>query len=430
MKIHKLRLQNLRGFVDQTFEFSDQINILIGDNGTGKTTILDALAYVLDQFALNLSRENPSIPIFNYPRLVRLKKGQTITLERQYPIRVESEGDINQTPWQETFIWDSKHGGWIPAHSLPKISSQLAKDIQAGKDITLPLIAYYSAGRLWGQKQEQDQNSQWGELGSRLDGYKGCLNPASNEAPLIAWLKGQEAIALQQGQPHGIFTAVKEAIANCMELWDKVRYDFVEDDLLATSLDETQTLPFRALSDGQRNMLATVADIAHRAAILNPQLEADAVKLTPGIVLIDEIDLHLHPKWQRRVVDDLRSTFPQVQFIATTHSPYIIQSLQDGELIDLNQREPAEYHNRSIDDISEWVLGVPLPQQSERYQKMMTVAEEYYRKLQQAKQASPAEIEHLKIELDELVAPFSNDVAYHTFLKLEREAAGLGGSSP
>jgi len=70
-------------------------------------------------------------------------------------------------------------------------------------------------------------------------------------------------------------------------------------------------------------MLGMVADIAYRSAVLNPQLGSEAAQKTPGIVLIDEIDLHLHPKWQRRVVEDLRATFPALQFVATTHSPFI-----------------------------------------------------------------------------------------------------------
>ena len=100
-----------------------------------------------------------------------------------------------------------------------------------------------------------------------------------------------------------------------------------------------------------RNILGLAADIGYRAAVLNPHLQRDASKLTPGIVLIDEIDLHLHPKGQRRVTDDLRRTFPNMQFIAGTHSPFIIQSLRQGELIDLAKGPTGEYANRSIEDM-------------------------------------------------------------------------------
>ena len=173
-------------------------------------------------------------------------------------------------------------------------------------------------------------------------------------------------------------------------------------------------------------MFAMVADIAHRAAILNPQFGEKAPAETPGIVLIDEIDLHLHPSWQRRVVDDLRRTFPRIQFIATTHSPFIIQSLRPGELVDLQKDVTGEYVNRSIEDIVEGVMGIKVPQRSERYEKMYKAAKEYYQVLQEAKEASPEEKRELKQKLDELTAPFSDNVAYHAFLEMERIAAGLG----
>ena len=123
-------------------------------------------------------------------------------------------------------------------------------------------------------------------------------------------------------------------------------------------------------------------------------------------------------------MDNLRETFPNLQFIVTTHSPFIIQSLRAGELIDLNEGEPAEYEGKPIDYVAEYVQGVS--GSSPRYEKMMEVAEEYYRVLQQAEGASPEEVDRLKKRLDELVAPFSDDMAYHAFLKMEREAAGLG----
>jgi predicted ATP-binding protein involved in virulence len=122
--------------------------------------------------------------------------------------------------------------------------------------------------------------------------------------------------------------------------WDTVVYDVAGDELLGVFADGRR-LPFRLLSDGVRNMLALVADVARRAATLNPHLGADAARKTPGVVLIDEVDLHLHPRWQRRVLDDLRRTFPLVQFVATTHSPFIVQSLGPGELLTLDKPEEA-----------------------------------------------------------------------------------------
>ena len=217
-------------------------------------------------------------------------------------------------------------------------------------------------------------------------------------------------------------------------------------DQIMIKLDKEGLVPFNYLSDGYRNMVAMVADIAHRASRLNPHFDSDSAKKTQGIVLIDEIDLHLHPKWQRRVVDDLQKAFPNIQFVATTHSPFIIQSLKAGEVIDLDQKmsidqvgvaplgvaAPAPtkaFSDRSIEDIVEDVMGVSIPQRSKRYEEMYAVAKEYYLLLEQGVKANQEEKEALKVQLDQLSAPFSDNVAYHAFLEMERIAAGLGKSN-
>lgn len=102
--------------------------------------------------------------------------------------------------------------------------------------------------------------------------------------------------------------------------------------------EESQAQRVSQLSDGFRSMVGLVSDIAYRIAILNPNIK-DSCKITPGIVLIDEIDLHLHPKWQRKIVPLLKDLFPNFQFIATSHSPFIIQSMQPHEVINLNTVE-------------------------------------------------------------------------------------------
>ena len=206
-------------------------------------------------------------------------------------------------------------------------------------------------------------------------------------------------------------------------------------------LVDGQLFSFDNLSDGYRNMLAIVADIAHRAGRLNPQLMDKAATETPGIVLIDEVDLHLHPKWQRRVLNDLRTAFPKVQFIVTTHSPFIIQSLKPGEVLDLNSEQPLvrdyetaspapekSFSDRSIEDIAEDIMGIPVPSRSQRLQEMHDIALQYYELLGKAEGATEVEKAELKEKLDELSAPFSENVAYHAFLERKRLKAGLGES--
>jgi hypothetical protein len=113
-----------------------------------------------------------------------------------------------------------------------------------------------------------------------------------------------------------------------------------------------------------------------------------------------------------------------VQFFATTHSPFIIQSLRPRELVDLDGRVTGEVTKGSIEDISEG-MGVEVPQRSERFLRMVEAAEKYYRALDAVPEATPEERGRLKQELDALSAPFSDDPAFVAFLNVERAARGL-----
>ncbi len=429
MKIHRLEVTNFRGFSQRTFTLSDQFNVLIGENGAGKTAVLDALAIGAGTFFYSIGTtgiQGRNIKPDDVRRLTYMKDG-IATVEQQWPVRVQCSGHVGSQ--QRTWAWTaaSPYVSTGDPALLLDIANRLREQVQAGEDVLLPLIAYYGTERLWLPKREQPQIPvEPLPPSSRFTGYVDCLDPASNQKQLLQWFKKMELIQLQQGRVIGTLEAVKTAVVRCMAGWKRVWFDINQDDLLAEA-DDGRQLPFRMLSDGVRNMLAMVADIAYRAAVLNPHLGERAAEQTPGIVLIDEIDLHLHPKWQRRVVDDLRTTFPQVQFVATTHSPFIIQSLRPGELINLEEAAPSEPPSQSIEDIAEQVMGVEVPQRSERYQKMMEAAEEYFRVLQEARATTaPEQREALKRRLDELSEPFSDNVAYHAFLRMEREAAGLG----
>jgi predicted ATP-binding protein involved in virulence len=116
---------------------------------------------------------------------------------------------------------------------------------------------------------------------------------------------------------------------------------------------------YSILSDGQKAILTIVGDIARRAALLNPHLDNPAAE-TPGVVVIDEIDLHLHPRWQRRIMEDLRRVFPKIQFIATTHSPIIISAAKDAKVILLEEggsREVPQAYGMDVNWVVEAIQG-------------------------------------------------------------------------
>jgi predicted ATP-binding protein involved in virulence len=381
MKIEQLEVKNFKGFAHKVIEFSPQFNMLVGDNGTGKTAVLDALAVGIGTLLLGfddiVSRTIKSQEIHHIDR----ELGQITTFEPQYPVIVRCCGKINET---ETRTWErslSKKGGRTSnkgAKSLIQYAEHCQEQVRKGETIILPLISYYSTGRLWLQKKGKSVEVL--SPRSRRSGYVDCLEPASGEKMLMRWLKTMEMAAIQRQVPMKVLEGLRTAVKNCLEGCEAVYYD-IQQDGLVTTLADKHSRPAHLLSDGQRTILAMTADIAYRAAVLNPHLGNRAILETPGIVLIDELDLHLHPNWQRKIIKRLRTTFPLIQFIATTHSPTIVQSLQPGEVINLNDYDIGEYYNKSIEDILEWVMGVDNPQRSQRYKDMVTATKEYYQPL-------------------------------------------------
>src|SRR5207249_2270078 len=124
-----------------------------------------------------------------------------------------------------------------------------------------------------------------------------------------------------------VITAVREATRIVLEPtgWSDLTWPLGQRSLGVRHRDHG-LLPLSVLSDGVRNMVALVADLARRCASLNPHLGEAVAQLTPGVLLIDEVDMHLHPRWQQQVVDLLRRAFPSLQMVLSTHSPHVLST--------------------------------------------------------------------------------------------------------
>jgi predicted ATP-binding protein involved in virulence len=427
VKIKKIILKNFKGFVDKEFSFSDQFNLLLGDNGSGKTAVLDALALLLSSIFIGFDETEKRSPIKDEDvRQVSNPYGDEARMEPNYPVSIEAQGIVMEYPvhWNKRRLGSQNQTDDVD-WDLTAITAGFNPHVRQGKHVTLPVIAYYGTGRLW-LRTENEKVEPIPPV-SRLHAYKDCLDPRSNEKELVRWMKEQELFNIQKNIESNLYDAVKKAIINCIEECKEIWYD-VRRDSIMLKRNDGHCLPAYLFSDGYRNMIAMAADIAYRMAMLNPHLGTEVTQTTPGVVLIDEIDLHLHPNWQRRVVNDLKRAFPCVQFIATSHSPFIVQSLKGPEeLINLNdEMEPFDDIDKSIEDIAEDIMDVPIPQKSKRYSDMIKIAEQYYDLLEEGKSAeTDEELKKIKSKLDELSIPFSDDPAFQAFLKMERTAAGL-----
>jgi predicted ATP-binding protein involved in virulence len=430
-RIDRLTLKNFRCFEEKTIDFHPRFNVLIGDNGKGKTAVCDALAVALRSYVRAVTNLLIASSVAR-PDDIRLRMYEAagaVNMEPQQPCSVSACATFRG---EETDWWIALGEGGVQGEGTQFGGSpfrsweRLGAEVRAGSEIPLPLVAYYRAERLWA----------WGERhsvevlgpGSRLEAYANWAAPAAALADVLAWVKTHELTALQEKRDDPALAALKRVVKDALSDVTPIEDAFWSvrlDELVLRFADGTPH-PLRTLSHGWATTFALLADLTRRCTRLNPYLGTDAAKETPGVVLIDEIDLHLHPSWQRKVVDDLKRAFPKVQFIVTTHSPIIVQSLRPGELIKLDGEIRDEYADKSVEDVLEATMGIDEPYRSERYQQMARAAKEYQRLLRRAKGAKPGEREKLKRQLDELVAPFSDNIAYHAFLEAEREAAGLG----
>jgi predicted ATP-binding protein involved in virulence len=358
LRIDKLRLENYRCFDVIEVTFDRKLTVLVADNGAGKTSILDAIAVAFGPY---IGAFDEATGAHFQPSDIRLERvrqtrsnemepaadGARLTATGKIPL-----GDLGvsgkpvvTSEWSRALANAVKGRTTIKdAKCLIDYGKRLQELVRrAGEPVLLPLLAYYGTGRLWQQKKLTSAKL---PHTSRTVGYTDCLDPASSYKSLVAWfgywttnaLKEQVA-ASKAGVPHveGEFdeyiASVGGAVNTCLKSvgWKNISYSLAKEEMVIQRRDAGE-LAVDLLSDGVRNMIGMVADMAFRATKLNPQLGREAATKTPGIVLIDEVDMHLHPSWQQLVLPSLLEAFPSVQFIVTTHSPQVLSTVKREQI--------------------------------------------------------------------------------------------------
>lgn len=356
MKLESLKLTNFRGFREFEITFDPQFTVLLGGNMAGKSAVLDgaaiAMSPILGSFGVRNIEENEV-------RRIVTSSGGVPELQEAFPVVIKPKILVVDLARQHP-RWDSWELTYDEVGHGTRIDRLAYTVLNRSLDEALPIIAQYSVQRYWDRSKSVDDVR---GIGSRYDGYESCFSISSTHATLAGWMRKQTLVQLQRGggyvQPQ--LAAVEAAVKCCIADVTRFGYDVQYDELrLEFAAGDIQS--FSMLSEGIRNMVAMIADIAWRAAVLNPQHGSQANLLTEGVILIDEIDLHLHPAWQRRVVDDLVRTFPRIQFIVTTHSPQIVASVRRDQvrLLDRNQLVSGSPYveGRDSSEILEDVFGV------------------------------------------------------------------------
>lgn len=422
MQIDNIRIQNFKCFEDASFDLNARFTVFIGENATGKTTVLDALAIAMGSFLLGIE-EVASKTIEPAQVRVAMIDGQP---RPQLPVNITATGQIDEQLVRWTRGVEKRNTTTKAAKGIKDIASRKLEQSRKGNGspVLFPVLAYHGTGRLWAEHEKINFQKQ--EEGV-MQAYKNCLSAKSSSKQFLDWYKTQEDTVQKFQQPLDIahLQAFKGAILRLIPdaRWQDMAFDHKANDLMGVYTDASQNrhkLAYSQLSDGFRNIIGFAADIAYRCIQLNPHLGERAVEDTPGIVLIDELDLHLHPNWQRRIVSDLKRCFPRVQFIAATHSPFIVQSLAQEELINLD----AHYADLAPKDLAlnqvvtelMGVTDIRSDNFKERYQK----AKKVFDAVEQEK-LSLDDYQQVSDAIGSLLQEESNDPVYRAYLDKKSE---------
>ena len=328
LRINKIRLSNYRCFERLEVPLDETMTVLHADNGGGKTALLSGIAVALGTAVFEKSGNiRPSDVRSIIP-------DETLTAVSSYPCRVEAEGSFDGTElsWAREIARPGKRTSNAEAKKVRALIDKRWTEPNG----TLPIVGFYGTQRLWGVVKGTA-----GKLGQshREDAYVDALDPRSKEKQLLDWLVRAGFAKLQFKSEPAEFSAVELALRTALRHpSDEGEFVIEAIDLDVSSVEPVfrtasgRRIRWSQLSDGEHVFAGLVADLARRCVTLNPHLGANAVLGTSGVVLIDEVDLHLHPRWQRVVLSRLRTAFPEIQFVVSTHSPQVLSSVENHQV--------------------------------------------------------------------------------------------------
>ena len=349
MKLKKVKIINYRCFKEAEIDFDEHTTLIVGKNGAGKTAILDAVAVAISTFLLGIDVGVSRSISKDDARYEFHDLDGTVDPQHQFPVNIESIGDIldnYNVKWVRSLNSESGNTTVKEARELTNISKSVQNRIMTGdKSLNLPLISYYGTGRLYAQKKEKKNIKSLTEF-KRQVGYVDCMAAESNEKLMLNWFQIQTLKSLQEQQRTGkvekplLLKTVESAICKCFERISGSKNADIVFDLDTHRLvlnfesgdGSLQKFAMDEMSDGYKNTLSMIGDIAYRMAVLNPMLGDKVLEETSGVVMIDEIDLHLHPQWQQTIISDLNTIFPKIQFIVSSHAPAVINSVAKEQI--------------------------------------------------------------------------------------------------
>jgi predicted ATP-binding protein involved in virulence len=337
MKVTRLNVAGLRAFEQAQFEFDPTFTLLVGVNGVGKTTILEALRIGLSRLLPQFTASNSRPDAFAFDDIRVGDPSLTVDLDFILNGTVHHwllhKQRVHNVPHREGVVREQT----LETPDRETLKPDFGREARQLKAAKAQPIALYFATR---RSMVSDEQVKVGRTrGGQATAFADSLAPRPLRLAYLAdWMLAQERLSAEFPRAahhlNAFRTAAQRFLPDCEDL--RATKDDERPRLLVTK--GGVSLDARQLSDGERSMLALVLDLAQRLSQANPGL-GDPVREGSAVVLIDELDMHMHPLWQRQVLSLLTSTFPNCQFIATTHSPQIIGETQPERIILLQAEE-------------------------------------------------------------------------------------------
>ena len=382
MKVKRLKMTSFRGINDLTLEFDDtEPTVLIGINGVGKSSILDCLSILLSWLIGQIQFDPNARGSFLERQGRDLVNGQERDRAKGRSLREQDIKNGGNQTYSEILISleDSQELRW----SLTKVRKQESEDLsndlgvlaqvtneirnrwQASPEANLPLVVYYPVNRAVLDIPLEVPKTQ---LFKQIYAYQQAIDGVQiGFGSFFQWFRGIEDLENEERRDNlnsrnRQLEAVRQAIYALLPGFSDLRVR--RSPLRMTVTKQGQELIVNQLSDGEKCLLAMVGDLARRLAIANPGLENP--REGSGVILIDEIELHLHPKWQREIIPALTRTFPNCQFIVTTHSPQVISEVKPEGIYILERTDngivamrPESSYGRDSNRILEDLMDTP-----------------------------------------------------------------------
>lgn len=362
MKVQHLKIQNFRGINELNLQFSKTEPIVfIGINGVGKSSILDCLSILLSRFTTAIHSNSASGKSFHEDDITNKKK------ETQNEVEVLF--DSKKITWSLAKVRSGRSRNIISNLKELRETTESIRNKLSRLDNTenLPVIVYYPTNRAVldipmriRKKHDFDQ----------VAAYDQGLTAGKIEfRTFFEWFRKQEdlenEIRLNSDNNYRDIKleSVRKAISSLLTDFSNLRVQRSPLRMIVTKGSEQ--LIINQLSDGQKCLMAMVGDLARRIAIANPGLP-DPLQ-GAGVVLIDEVELHLHPGWQYEIIPALTETFPNCQFIMTTHSPIVLSQVKSEGIFCIDRDSngkviayhPDSSYGRDVNQILEDLMGVP-----------------------------------------------------------------------